>query len=112
MTCFEPLITAFGPDRVHLDAPLAPFTTFKVGGPADCLVDARTSADLVRAFELARAHGLAVAVLGGGSNLLVSDAGVRGVVVRARGGVTALEGGGRVRADAGVSLNSVVRWTI
>jgi UDP-N-acetylmuramate dehydrogenase len=112
MTAFDALVSGFGADRVRLDAPLAPFTTFRVGGPADCLLEARSSADLVRALELARAEGQAVTVVGGGSNLLISDAGVRGVVVRVRGGETVLDGDDRVRADAGVSMNGLVRWTI
>jgi UDP-N-acetylmuramate dehydrogenase len=111
-SAFTAFVAAFGADRVRLGAALAPFTTFRVGGPADCLVEAHGSAELVRAVELARAHGLPLTILGGGSNLLVGDAGVRGVVIRVRGGDTVLEGDGRVRADAGVSLNSLVRWTI
>jgi UDP-N-acetylmuramate dehydrogenase len=112
MTTFDPFVAEFGAERVRLGAPLAPFTTFRVGGPADCLIEARASADLVRALELARALGQAVTVLGGGSNLLISDAGVRGVVVRVHGGETVLDADNRVRAEAGVSLNSLVRWTI
>jgi UDP-N-acetylmuramate dehydrogenase len=109
---YHDLLASFGAGRVRLDAPLAPLTTFKVGGPADCLVEARDSAELVQVVALARANGFPVTILGGGSNLLVADAGVRGVVVRVRGGATVLEGASRVRADAGVSLNSLVRWTI
>jgi UDP-N-acetylmuramate dehydrogenase len=108
---FEPFVSAFGRDRVRLDAPLAPFTTFRAGGPADCLLEARDPADLARAVGLARGLGLPVTILGGGSNLLVSDLGVRGVVVRVRGGAIVAEDDAHVRADAGVSLNSLVRWT-
>ena len=109
---FEPIVAAFGPDRVRLGAALAPFTTFKVGGPADCLLELRESVELVRAIALAREHELPLTLLGGGSNVLISDAGIRGVVARTRGGATALEHGSCVRAEAGVSLNGLVRWTI
>jgi UDP-N-acetylmuramate dehydrogenase len=109
---FEPIVAAFGPDRVRLGAALAPFTTFKVGGPADCLLELRESAELVRAIALAREQELPLTLLGGGSNVLISDAGIRGVVARTRGGATALEHGSCVRAEAGVSLNGLVRWTI
>jgi UDP-N-acetylmuramate dehydrogenase len=51
-------------------------------------------------------------VLGGGSNVLVSDAGVRGLVIRTRGGDVTLVGPDRVRADAAVSINGLVRWTV
>lgn len=65
---------------VTMDAPLAAFTTFRVGGPADVLVEAETEDDLV---AVARERGPApVAVIGKGSNLLVSDDGFRGIAVR------------------------------
>jgi UDP-N-acetylmuramate dehydrogenase len=108
----DDLVAVFGADRVREGALLAPFTSFKVGGPADCLVDVHDAAEILRALDLARARRAPFTILGGGSNLLVSDAGVRGVVLRVRGGATVFEGDAGVRADAGVSLNSLVRWTI
>jgi len=93
-------------------APLAPYTTFKVGGPADWLVLARGTAEVMSALAVAREHGLPVTVLGGGSNVLVSDAGVRGLVIRLQGGDAAVAGDGLVRADAGLTINGLVRWTI
>ncbi len=71
---------AFGEARVQRDAPLAPVTTFKVGGRADWLVQARSAEDIGRALEIARAFGLPVTVLGGGSNVLIADSGLRGLV--------------------------------
>jgi len=105
-------VAAFGPERVCREVPLAPFTTFKVGGPAECLVDAPSSHELARVLALAAEIGLPVTILGGGSNVLVSDAGIRGVVIRVRGGAIVLEGESGVRADAGASVNNLVRWTI
>src|SRR5260370_14339852 len=51
-------------------------------------------------------------MLGGGSNVLVSDGGVRGVVIRMHGGDARLIGDGLVRADAGLTINGLVRWTL
>jgi UDP-N-acetylmuramate dehydrogenase len=106
------LATRVGHDRVFADAPLGPYTTFKVGGPADLLVEARSSAEVVSALEVARDAGVPVTLLGGGSNVLVGDLGVRGLVVRAHGGQIDLASPGRVRAEAGVTINGLVRWTI
>ena len=106
------LAAGLGPGRVRRDVPLAPFTTFRVGGPADYLVEARDAADLAAVVAVAARAGMPVTVLGGGSNVLVSDAGIRGVVVRVHGGAIGPEGDGRVRADAGATLNALVRWTI
>jgi UDP-N-acetylmuramate dehydrogenase len=108
----DALTTRFGMERVHMNAPLAPLTTFKVGGPADVLLETRSSAEIVDAIRIARGHRAPVRVLGGGSNVLVADAGVRGVVIRPRGGETALVGPDLVKADAAVTINGLVRWTI
>jgi UDP-N-acetylmuramate dehydrogenase len=103
---------AFGPDRVRRNAPLAPLTTFKVGGPADLLIETHTSDEIVRAVALAHDAGVAVTILGGGSNVLIADAGIRGLVIRARGGEVTAIGDRLVRADAAVTINGLVRWTI
>jgi len=94
------------------NAPLAPYTTFRVGGPADWLVLASSSDDVRKTHAAARRAGLPLTVIGGGSNVLVSDAGVRGVVVRVHAGHAHRVGDGIVRADAGLTINGLVRWTI
>lgn len=108
----EALASVVGEHRVAAGAPLAPLTTFKVGGPADWLVETRSAAELREVLAIARAAALPVTVLGGGSNLLVSDHGVRGIVVRPRGGEVRRVSDDRVRADAAVTINGLVRWTI
>ena len=94
------------------DAPLAPLTTFKVGGPADWLVDVRTVEQLRAICATARAHGIAITVLAGGSNVLIGDRGIRGIVIRPRLQAISEAGRGRVRAEAGATINGLVRWTI
>ncbi len=61
---------------------LAPFTTFKVGGNADFFVVAKSNDEIREAVLFAKERGLPVRVLGGGSNVLVSDEGVRGLVIK------------------------------
>jgi UDP-N-acetylmuramate dehydrogenase len=104
--------SAFGADRLRAGVPLAPFTTFRVGGPADWLIETRSSDEIETALALARASRVPVAILGGGSNVLVADAGVRGLVIRTRGGDVRAIDEGHVRADAAVTINGLVRWTI
>jgi UDP-N-acetylmuramate dehydrogenase len=106
------LVDEFGADRVLRRAPLAPLTTFRVGGPADWLLDARSSEEIVAALNIARQAGVPVTMLGGGSNVLIGDTGVRGLVIRTRGGQVERVDAGRVRADAAVTINGLVRWTI
>jgi UDP-N-acetylmuramate dehydrogenase len=102
----------FDRDRVRRDISIAPFTTFRVGGPADWLIETRSSDEIATALRLAHAAGLPVTVLGGGSNVLVSDEGVRGLVIRTRGGAVRQIEPTLLSADAAVSINGLVRWAI
>jgi UDP-N-acetylmuramate dehydrogenase len=98
--------------RVEVNAPLAPLTTFRLGGTADMLVTVRTEDDAAAVARCAYAAGVPLVALGGGSNVLVADAGVRGVVLRFHGGEVREDTPGTVRADAGVTINTLVRWLI
>ena len=66
------------------DAPMRLHTTWRIGGPAEYLVRAATPDDLIAAVRWGRSEGMPVTVIGGGSNLLVGDGGIRGLVVLAR----------------------------
>lgn len=106
------LDVALGPGRVAHHRPLASLTTFKVGGPADLFVEPHGSEEVVTALRLAHAHGVGVTMLGGGSNVLVADAGIRGLVLRPRGGHVERVDESHVSADAAVTINGLVRWLI
>jgi len=112
------LTAAFDDHRVHRGVPLQGYTTFRVGGPAEWFLETRTSDEMVRALQIAHAARIPVTVLGGGSNVLISDAGLRGLVIHPRGGEIGWVGNsdsasaGLVRADASVTINGLVRWTI
>jgi UDP-N-acetylmuramate dehydrogenase len=103
---------ALGEGRLVSEAPLAPLTTFKVGGPAEWLLETRSSHEIVEALRIAHANGVKVTLLGGGSNVLIGDRGVRGLVVRPRGGHVEQLDASRVRADAATTINGLVRWTV
>jgi UDP-N-acetylmuramate dehydrogenase len=82
-------------DRVRFGESLAPHTWWKIGGPADALVDVMTADELAFVLRRVFKRRLPMFVLGSGSNLLVGDGGIRGIVLRLEGEFTALE----VRAD-------------
>lgn len=63
------------------EAPLAPYSTVKIGGPADVLVITKTTDELVSTATYARAHSIPLTILGWGANTLISDEGIRGIVV-------------------------------
>ena len=111
MALVAELRALLGDARVQADVPLAPFTTFRIGGPADVLAEIRTADELERVVHVARSHGVPLTMLGGGSNVLVSDAGIRGLVVRSHGGEIRRTTDG-LRADAGVTINGLVRWSV
>jgi UDP-N-acetylmuramate dehydrogenase len=74
-------------DKVKENVSLAPYTSARIGGPADILIVAESADELARTIKLLRKQEIDYLMLGGGSNVLVSDKGVRGVVVlnRAKG---------------------------
>jgi UDP-N-acetylmuramate dehydrogenase len=113
MTTFgEVLAGEFGAGRISAEHPLAPLTTFRVGGPAEWLLETQSSEEIVKALAIAHRAGVAVTILGGGSNVLISDRGIRGLVIRPRRGEITRVDQGQVRADAAVTINGLVRWTI
>jgi len=101
-----------GPERVREHEPLAPLTTLRVGGPADLLAEVGNAGEALDVLRLARDGRVPITWLGGGSNLLVGDRGVRGLVIRWHGGEVSSPAGDRVRAEAGVTINGLVRYTI
>jgi UDP-N-acetylmuramate dehydrogenase len=90
------------------DVPLAPLTTLRVGGPADRLAAPDTIAELVAVLSIAREAGVPIFMLGKGSDLVVADAGIRGLVVRTRAGRITVEGN-RVHAEAGAAMAALAR---
>lgn len=101
-----------GADRVRSRVPLADLTTFKVGGPAEYFIETRSSDEVLAALRAAHANGVPVTLLGGGSNVLVADTGVTGLVIRPRGGEVRDVDSGHIRADAAITINGLVRWTL
>lgn len=110
--------------RLKINETLAPYTTFKIGGPADCFYIANTIEDLTCAIKEARLLQIPVTIIGMGSNILISDKGVRGLVIKnatkriALGGIKGKMQKGKyekqvfVEADSGVIFNKLVRFTI
>ncbi len=90
--------------------PLARHTSFKIGGPADAFVIARTRAQAIAALKIARAAGAPVFFLGWGSNVLICDRGVRGLTLTLGGEFEKIEFLGRdcVRAGAAVRVPQLV----
>jgi len=120
---FKILLNAF-PGKIRVNEPLARFTTFKIGGPADLFFEAQTKQELVDVLVLARKNSIPVFVLGGGTNILISDKGIRGLVVKnstrhivTRAALGTVQKGKVsrrvfVEAESGAIFNTLVRYTV
>lgn len=71
--------------KVKRSEPMARYTSMKIGGPADCFIEVETEQALQRLLALLQRYGIAFYLLGNGSNVLVSDRGIRGAVLRLAG---------------------------
>ncbi len=95
--------------RLKLNQPLADYTSFGIGGPADLLVTVESEDELVSVLSAARRHDVSAFCLGGGTNLLVSDRGIRGLVVCLGGALARIEIDGLVVvAGAAVHFGELV----
>lgn len=95
---------------IEENVPLAPFTSFEIGGPARYLATATTVAQLREALLFARTQRVPFAILGGGSNLLVSDAGFPGIIIRLKMNGVEITGCD-IEAEAGVDFTGLVHRT-
>ncbi len=98
--------------RLRTNLPLAPYTTFKIGGPADMLYDATTADDLANAVSSARAAGVPYFVLGLGANILVGDHGFRGLVIRNTASNLQFPSSDTVRAESGAIMADLIRIAV
>jgi len=96
---------------VFNQAPLSRYTRFGIGGPADLYAETGSAEAFIAALAVARSSGIPTMVIGGGTNLIVSDGGYRGIVLRYTG-ERLLASNGRVSADAGASLQDLVDFAI
>ena len=96
-------------DRVKANVPLAPYTSARIGGPAQYLVTAASADELAEVVSLLWQQGLPYRILGGGSNVLVSDKGLLGVTVLNRAKGVRFEGGAQpmVWAESGVVFSNL-----
>ena len=99
-------------DRLRADVMMAPFTTFRIGGPADALYDATSADDLATAVSAARTARVPFFVLGLGANILVGDRGFRGLVIRNRAGHFSVPAPGIIRAESGVIVADLIRAAV
>src|SRR5690349_15091966 len=96
---------------VSRGTPLSRYTRFGIGGPADLYAETESVEAFIAALNAARESGIPVMVIGGGTNLIVSDQGYRGIVLRYRAD-RLMGANARVHADSGAVLQDLVDFSI
>jgi UDP-N-acetylmuramate dehydrogenase len=110
MPPFEAL-AAIPDTLVRKDAPLSEYTRFGIGGPADIYVETANPESFVQALHIANQSGLETVVIGGGTNLIVADAGFRGIVLKLANQAIGADGS-EVYVEAGAVLQHLVDFTV
>ncbi len=102
MAMLEDLRSKISP-KVRADEPMSKHTTYRIGGPAEFYFESHTAEETAKAVAAAKEFGLELFVFGGGSNMLVSDDGIKGLVVRTVADKFKIEGN-KIIADAGIPV--------
>ncbi len=98
--------------KAKLDEPMSKRTSFKIGGPADIFVSVQTRDELKTVIQMTKEQNIPLTVIGNGTNLLVSDKGIRGVVVSLDGDFCSLQfiDGNKIIAGAGAMLSHLCQF--
>ncbi len=105
---YEKLVARLNQSQISRDEPLAPYTTFRIGGPADVMYEALTADDLANAILAARELDVPWFVLGLGANILVADKGFRGLVIRNRASHLKFFDDGRLWVESGTVVGDLI----
>ena len=105
---YDKLNNVIAKDSILIDEPMSRHTTFRVGGPADFFVTPKTKEDVRDVIRVCKEVGMPYYIIGNGSNLLVSDAGYRGVIVQIYKEMNEVKvEGDLVKAQAGALLSGI-----
>lgn len=104
---FEVLLKQLQPDKVKQNEPLSSHTTLKIGGPADLFYEATDINELINVVKLAKRQNVPVTILGWGSNVLISDKGIRGLVIKNSAKTINISGEKPVHED---KVQAIARW--
>jgi len=93
-------------NKIKQNYPLAELSTYKIGGPAEYFLQAESQEEIEEAFAFAKAQNLPVTILGGGSNILINDQGVKGLVIKLHNQEIEIKGD-EVLCGAGVEVKTI-----
>ncbi len=105
---YSNLVSRLDPARVKRDEKLAPYTTFRIGGPADVFYETGSAEDLATAITAARELEVSYFILGLGANILVGDKGFRGIVIRNVANAFSFTDDGRLSVESGAVIGEII----
>lgn len=111
-SALDALAERLGPARVKRDERIAPYTTFRIGGPADLFTEVASAGELAHAILAARELGVPYFVLGLGANILVGDGGFRGVIIRNIAGHARWESDGHLWVESGAIMGDLIHEAV
>ena len=96
-----------------MNEPLKKYTTYGIGGPADLMIFPKSKQDLIKVIEIINENKIQLTILGSGSNVLVSDDGIRGVVISLKNSLKQIEVADNILyAECGTMLGKIVRYAV
>jgi UDP-N-acetylmuramate dehydrogenase len=105
---YKKLAARLNQSQLKRDEPLSPYTTFRIGGPADLLYNATAADDLANAVQSARELGIPYFVLGLGANILIGDGGFRGLVIRNTSNRFDFSDDGKLTVESGAIVGQII----
>lgn len=105
---YKKLAARLNQSQLKRDEPLAPYTTFRIGGPADLLYNATSADDLANAVQAARDFDVPYFVLGLGANILIGDRGFRGIVIRNTSNAYNFADDGKLTVESGAIVGEII----
>jgi len=111
---YSSIKSKFPNSEIYQNHPLAPYTTVKIGGPADIFVQTKSSEELknILRFIYDLSSTISLTILGNGSNVLISDSGIRGVVIKNDSNEIEILPNNQVKVSSGVQLPQLINFTL
>ena len=104
---YDELLEILSKEQIYLNEPMSKHTSFKIGGPADIFVKPKNVDELKNIIKIAKQNSIEITVIGNGSNLLVKDGGIRGIVIKPDFKEIEFLDNNKVKVGAGVLLSKV-----
>lgn len=98
--------------NIQQNIPLAPYTTVKIGGPADFFIHTKNTDEFIEALEYGQKNNLSITIIGNGSNTLISDSGIRGLVIKNDSNEIEILPNNQVKVASGVQLSQLINFTL